>query len=397
MLQMQKQEKENRRKEVLDYAKKLSCVLEVKKRRVVLEADIWSNFKEIEHINYKNEKKQNDIDETIISIEKIEPELFEIKDKFNRIEPENNRLEDEYKRLLEIQSNLGKKKSDLEKNRIEITKLNSDIKKAEENIKISENKNQDVFFQKEEIEKKFNSNKEKLEKLKAELSSYKNTKQLMEGIKPESINTDEFNVLYAADNADGYKSDVMDITKKIKIQITDMKSQINEIYTREKDLTTNIKTFENKIAESGAQKTTDKDKETLKSDINILLEKQNALISEIETNREKTEKQEFELSEIKQKLEKEIEFEKKFTEKFGYFNKRKQEMDGFDDIELEMKNLELRKNKNDREIIANNNFLKIINRVKKEKESLNKSVTIRLEEAQDKINNYKHLLLLKHN
>ncbi|MEA1967888.1 MAG: hypothetical protein U9N77_06680 [Thermodesulfobacteriota bacterium] len=72
-------------------------------------------------------------------------------------------------------------------------------------------------------------------------------------------------------------------------------------------------------------------------------------------------------------------------------------MDGFDDIELEMKNLELRKNKNDREIIANNNFLKIINRVKKEKESLNKSVTIRLEEAQDKINNYKHLLLLKHN
>jgi len=395
MLQMK--EKESRRKEVLDYANRLSSVLEVKKRKVILEADIWYNVKEIEHLNYKNEKKQKDIDETIISIKNIEPELFEIKDRFNSIEPEKNRLEDEYKRLLDIQRNLEKKKNDLEKNRAEITKLNSDIIKAEENIKIFEKKNKDVFFQKEEIEKELYSSKEKLERLKTEIDLYKNTKQLMEGIKPESINNDEFNALYAGDNTDGYKSDVMDITEKIKIQIADMKSQINESYTREKDLNTNIKIFENKIAELETQKTTDKDKKTLKSDIDTLLEKQNALISEIEVNREKKQKQKIELSKIKENLETEIKFEKKFTEKFEYLNKRKQEMDGFEDIEQEMKNLELRKNQNNRDIIGNNNFLKIINRVKQEKESLNKSVTLIIEDVQDKINNYKYLLLLKHN
>ena len=127
-----------------------------------------------------------------------------------------------------------------------------------------------------------------------------------------------------------------------------------------------------------------------------MLEQRGALTRETETNKEKKQRLITEISESKEKLKNERGFEKNFTEKFEYLNKRKQEMDGFEDIEQEMETLEHRINKINRDVAGNSNFLKIVSRVKQEIESLNKSLIQIIDDYQDSINNYRHILLLKH-
>ncbi len=391
------QEKERRKKDVLEYANRLSSVLVLKKRRTILEADTWKNYRELEYIKYKITQKGKSIDQAEISIEKIAPELSELKEKFSIIESEKNVLEKEYYRLLDIDQNLDKKRKDAEKNRAMIVELKSGIESSEERIQTLENTFNDIIHKKEQIKNSLKSNREKFERLQTEIEINKNTKQLMESIKPESLSSEEFDLLTTQDeNVESYQSEATDMIHKMQNEAADMESRIKSNMSREREVQTNIKTFESKIDHLKRQKTTGRDGESLKAEIDTLLEKQKSHTAEIKRCKHKKNKLISELSKIKERYDSERTLTKQFHDRFEYLTGRKKEMNGFENIQQEMENFEHRIAGISREITGNGNFLKVVNNVKQKMRALINSSSQIMEDYQDEMNRYEHLMLLKH-
>ncbi len=391
------QEKAKRKKNVLEYANSLSSVLVLKKRRTILEADVWKNYRELEYVKYKIDQKSKAIDETGISIEKIDPELSELKEKFSSVESVKNVLEEEYCGLLDIHQNLDKKRSDIENNRAMILELKSGIKNSEERIQTLENTFDDMINKKEQIKQTLESNREKFESLQAEIEINKNTKQLMTGLKPESLAAEAFLLLGAHDeNVESYQSEATDMIDKMQNEISSMQSGMKHNMSREREVQTNIKTLENRIARLKTQKTTGRDGDSLKEEIDALLEKQESHTAEIKRCKHEKSSLTSELSGIKKRHDSEKNLEKQFLDRFEYLTGRKKEMDGFGDIQQEMENIEHRIAGIIRGITGDGNFIKVVNNVKQEMASfINYSLQI-IEDYRHEMNRYEHLMLLKH-
>ncbi len=391
------QEKERRKKDVLEYANRLSSVLVLKKRRTILEADTWKNYRELEYIKYKITQKGKSIDQAEISIEKIAPELSELKEKFSIIESEKNVLEKEYYRLLDIDQNLDKKRKDAEKNRAMIVELKSGIESSEERIQTLENTFNDIIHKKEQIKNSLKSNREKFERLQTEIEINKNTKQLMESIKPESLSSEEFDLLTTQDeNVESYQSEATDMIHKMQNEAADMESRMKSNMSREREVQTNIKIFESRIDYLKRQKTTGRDGESLKAEIDTLLEKQESHTAEIKRCKHKKNKLTSELSKIKERYDSERTLTKQFHDRFEYLTGRKKEMNGFENIQQEMENFEHRIAGISREITGDGNFLKVVNNVKQKMRALINSSSQIMEDYQDEMNRYEHFMLLKH-
>lgn len=355
MRQTKTVEKEKRRKEVLDYANRLSAILSARKRLSILEADIWKNFKKLEYIKHKIDQKTRLSEETITSIKEIEPELVETRNLFLKIEPEQKRVETEYLKLLDIQKNLDDKKNEGLKNRKHIAALNADIEKIHENMKIFEGNNREITAKIDEINEHVDSGVEKLEKLRAEIEINKNTKEMMKGIKPESIGDEEFKALMTNDdNIEAYQEEATGIIQKMKDDMSDMKLKIPDFVSRETELTSSI------------------------DDI-----KKQMLASKI--------------SAVKESLNREKDIEKGLRESLEYFGGRKQAMDQFEDIDAEMLAMGQRIESVNRAVTGNKNFMKTIDKVKQEIQSLNQSLSGKMDEHLSELNRYINILLIKQN
>lgn len=398
MRQTKTVEKEKRRKEVLDYANRLSATLSARKRLSILEADIGKSFKKLEYIRHKIDQKTRLSEETITAIKEIEPELVETRNLFLKIEPEQKRLETEYLRLLDIQKNLDDKKNEGIKNRKQIAALNADIEKIHENMKIFEGNNREITAKIDEINEHVDSGEKKLEKLRAEIEINKNTKEMMKGIKPESIGDEEFKALMTNDdNIEAYQEEATGISQKMKDDISDMKLKIPDFVSRETELTSSIDDIKKQINTLKSKKVTGKNRETLLNEINLLKQKHNDLTLNDESDKQEKQMLASKISAAKESLSKEKDIEKGLRESLEYFGGRKQAMDQFEDIDAEMLAMGQRIESVNRTVTGNKNFMKIIDKVKQEIQSLNQSLSGKMDEHLSELNRYINILLIKQN
>ncbi|MBF0302784.1 MAG: hypothetical protein HQK73_07070 [Desulfamplus sp.] len=391
-------EKSDRRKRVIDYANNLNSILSAKKKLSILETNIWSNFKELEYLKHSIEQKSKAIEETLTSIESMEPEILEMRNRFLLVEAEKETLETKYKRLLDIQQNLDKKNSEVSKSKANILQLKRDIKTIHEQIPNLERHNEELLAHKEDIKQSFNANIEKLNRLKTEIEAHKNTIRLMEGIKPESIEDDQFRLLLQHDdNVEAYQAEAIDTVKRITDEISAMKSQIVEFASCESELNTRIQSLATKIDELKSERTTDYDKHSLQVEIDELENRHKSLIRIIEKNRQNKERFTSDLSKIREEISIEEEFEKIFFEKFDYLSSRKKEMDEFQNIEQAINALEERISHINIDITGNQYFIEMADMISQDIEALNKSLNLKVETYLLNIHKYTHLLLLRHN
>jgi len=387
--------KELRKKEVLDYADNLSSFLSAKKKKAILEFDILRNRKEIEYISYRLERIQKHLDEKKSAIDEIEPKIAEARDRLTQVQQKKKPIEDEYNRLLDIQKNLKKKQADIQENRSRIKNLTAEIREATDDLKRMEDRNQQASNQKEKFEEEINSHKLKLGRLEEEIEVMTATRDMISGKMAESFNIEDFPSLQSHDmNVEEYVEEVNEVMNKIENDITTAKDQIDESFILEESLTLEKDSLQRKLEDLESNIVNDENKESLITEVNTLSEQKERLTHEIDINHKEIQQTEPIITERENSLEKEKEIEIDYKERLKYLNKRKQEMDEFENIELEMERLENSIQKFDIDARANKNILDIINSVKENVESINISLETAAKEYNAALNELKLILNL---
>ncbi|MBF0210813.1 MAG: hypothetical protein HQK68_08025 [Desulfamplus sp.] len=390
-------DKSNKRKQIIDYANKLNAVLSAKKKISILESNIWSNFKELEFLKHSIDQKSKGINETIIAIQEIEPELSKIREKYSKIETEKEALETKYKRLLDIQNNLDRRTSDIAKSRLNISQLHKDIQTLQKQVNSLEQQNQKSIIKKEESQKLLADNIKKFNKLNKEVETYRNTNKLMQGFKTESIDDYHFEILVPHnDNIESYRSEATETINKVVNEIAAMKELMGRFSSLESELNSSINELETKVNTFKAQAKPDIDKSSLQLTIDGLKEQQNILIKNIDKNKEIRSQLTSDLNSTIERLEQEKELEGEIVEKIQYMQRRKAEMDQLENIEQAMGDLQKQIDINRGYIRKNNHYLTIVNLVSQKVEELNSYLTKEVETYLSKFNTYLHILLLKH-
>ncbi|MBF0240884.1 MAG: hypothetical protein HQK64_00210 [Desulfamplus sp.] len=390
-------DKSNKRKQIIDYANKLNAVLSAKKKISILESNIWSNFKELEFLKHSIDQKSKGINETIIAIQEIEPELSKIREKYSKIETEKEALETKYKRLLDIQNNLDRRKSDIAKSRLNISQLHKDIQTLQKQVNSLEQQNQKSIIKKEASQKLLADNIKTFNKLNKEVETYRNTNKLMQGFKTESIDDYHFEILVPHnDNVESYRSEATETINKVVNEIAAMKELMDRFASLESELNSSINELETKVNTFKAQGKPDIDKSSLQLTIDGLKEQQNILIKNIDKNKEIRSQLTSDLNSTIERLEQEKELEGEIVEKIQYMQRRKAEMDQLENIEQAMGDLQKQIDINRGYIRKNNHYLTIVNLVSQKVEELNSYLTKEVETYLSKFNTYLHILLLKH-
>lgn len=234
--------------------------------------------------------------------------------------------------------------------------------------------------------------------LRTEIQAHKDTIRLMEGIKPESIEDDQFRLLLPHnDDVEAYQAEAIDTIQRITNDISAMKSQIAEFESLKSELNTRIQSLAIKIHELKPEHTIDHNKDSLQVEIDELQKRYDRLTETIETNGQTKKQLASELASVKEQIQKETEFEQTFLEKSEYLRSRKKQMEQFENIEQAMNVLEERISHINSGIAGNQYFTQMAEMILKDIESLNESLTLKVEAYLLNIHKYMHLLLLRHN
>jgi len=384
-----------RKRQVLNYADKLSAFLAAKKKKAILEADILRNNKEIEYIGYRVEEVQKQLDQKNDAISELEPGIAESEERLNQLQCEKQPIEDEYKRLLEIEKNLKEKKGEIEEKKSRIADLAVDIRKGTEELNRLEDRNQQALAQKKEIEEEINSHKLKLSSLEEEIGVMTTTRDMISGKLPDSINIGEFSGLMGDQaNIEEYVAEVEGIIEKTANETTTLKAQIEESHTLKKSFSSEKEALQKRVADLESHLTTDRDKDSLIAEVSTLSEQRERLSHEIEGNKEKIKRIEPIIMDHENSLKREREIEINYKERLEYLTKRKQEMSAFENIETEIERLKDRIQKLNVDKGANKNVLDIISNVKGDVESIKASLDSAIKDYDTSFNEFKHILLL---
>jgi chromosome segregation ATPase len=383
-----------KKQEVLAYANRLSAALISKKRKTILEADTWKCVKELEYIKYKIDQKSKILDQTSRKIKGIEPRLAYMRKQFKQIEPEKMALEAEYERLLDIQINLNQKKIDAQHNQTKISELKVEIDKLKENINVFTGEIERLEADKALFAQQLEANATRVETLRTEIEVNLNSKKLMEGIKPESIDDADFQALMAGDqNAETYQADASDLIHKMKNEIAGMKSKLLDFSTREIQLTDRIDELEKHNDALHSQIQTENDTLSLKSEMDALAEKHAALSSKIDDMQARKATLNAELAEIHAGIEHENQVEAEYHSRMRHLQRRKAEIDALDDVEAHMQTLEAKISDIDRGIRANINFSVTLDGVKHRIDAIDSFSTEVYEKQRSAIIDYRQLRL----
>ena len=390
--------KELRNKVVFDYAAKLSSLLSAKRKKAILEFDILENNKEIEFYSYSLERTQNRLDEKKSAIAELEPKIVEARIRLTQVQQKKKPIEDEYNRLLDIQKNLKKKQSDIQENRSRIKNLTTEIRESTDDLKRMEDRYRQASNQKKKYEEDLSSHKLKLSGLEMEIEAMSATRDMISGIMPDSINIEDFPSLQSHDmNVEEYVADVNEILKNIENDITATKAQVDESFILEESLPLEKDNLQRKLEDLESKIINDESKESLVTEVDNLSEQKKRSAHEIDINQKEIQQTEPVIAERENSLKKEKKIDIEYKERLKYLEKRKQEMDEFENIELEMERLEKNIRKFDINSNVNKNIMDVTNKVKDNVKSINMSLETAVKEYNAVFNELKYILLLRHN
>ena len=382
---------------VIDYANKLSTFLAAKKKKAILEADLLKKRREIVYVRLGIEGTQEKIDQNISSINEIEPRIAGFRHRLAQVEEERRPLEDEYNRLHHIQKNLEKTRADIRNRKSMIARLSVDINSAAEDFEKAKESDVRMSARKEEFKDRIVSDKSNLGKLKEEIGVMTTTRDLVGGQIPEFIDIEEFPSLQNSEaNVEQYTSDVKDVMNAMENDIATYKDRIEESHTLEGSLSLEKKEFQKRFEDLEPKMKADANKDGLTKEVKTLSEQKDRLTVEITKNKEEIERIGPMITDRESSLEIEIKIISELNKRLEYLTERKRSMSAIDDIEMEMERLKGRIVKSDIGLESNSSFLGIIEKVKGDVESINKTLGASLEGYNKAIEGLRYIILLEH-
>lgn len=387
-----------RRKEVLDFARRLSRYLSAQKKSEVLGYEILRNEKEINYFRYRIEAVQTRLDDKKCDIGEIEARIAQWDDKLADIQPEKEAIEAEYHRLHKIQKDVEQRQALLEENRSRIRDLTLENREKTEEYDSLESVLQHDLDRKKELSKDIDAYESRCAELEEEIGVMTVTKDMLGGKIPESINMEEFLSL-EKDNAsvEEYAKEVNGAIEKIEKQISETTTEMNQadlekesLYSQKDGLVVKVEALEPYMSKV-------EDKGQLASEVDALTQQRNSLSQEIQTNEEEIERIESEIMDLDQRFNSERDIESGYKERLAHLTEIIQEMDKFEDIEAEFERRENKIRKHRLEVDADSVFLNTIGEVRKHVKSINVSLDVAICDYDIAVNEYKQILILGYN
>jgi len=390
--------REQRRKEVLDFARRLSRYLSAQKKSEVLGYEILRNEKEINYFRYRIEDVQKRFDDKKQAVGEIEIQIAKWNDNLADIQPEKEAIEAEYHRLNKIQKDVEQRQALLEKNRSRIRDLTMMIREESEKYDSLNSVLQHDLVRKKELYKDIDAYETRCAKLEEEIGVMTVTKDMLGGKIPESINMEEFLTL-EKDNAtvEEYAKEVNGAIGKIEKQISEITTEIDRFELEKGSLHSQKDSLVVKLEALESDMSKVEDKGQLASEVDALTQQQNSLSREIRTNDEEIERIESEIIDLDQRLDSERDLESGHKERLAHLTETIQKLDEFEDIEAEFERLENKIRKHRLEVDADSVFLNTIGEAKKHVEAINVSLDAAICDYDRVVNEYKQILLLGYN
>ena len=387
-----------RRKEVLDFARRLSRYLSAQKKSEVLGYEILRNEKEINYFRYRIEAVQTRLDDKKCDIGEIEARIAQWDDELADIQPEKEAIEAEYHRLHKIQKDVEQRQALLEENRSQIRDLTLENREKTEEYDSLESVLQHDLDRKKELSKDIDAYESRCAELKEEIGVMTVTKDMLGGKIPESINMEEFLSL-EKDNAsvEEYAKEVNGAIEKIEKQISETTTEMNQADLEKESLHSQKDGLVVKVEALEPYMSKVEDKGQLASEVDALTQQRNSLSQEIHTNEEEIERIESEIMDLDQRFNSERDLESGYKERLAHLTEIIQEMDKFEDIEAEFERRENKIRKHRLEVDADSVFLNTIGEVRKHVKSINVSLDVAICDYDTAVNEYKQILILGYN
>lgn len=387
-----------RRKEVLDFARRLSRYLSAQKKSEVLGYEILRNEKEINYFRYRIEAVQTRLDDKKCDIGEIEARIAQWDDELADIQPEKEAIEAEYHRLHKIQKDVEQRQALLEENRSRIRDLTLENREKTEEYDSLESVLQHDLDRKKELSKDIDAYESRCAELKEEIGVMTVTKDMLGGKIPESINMEEFLSL-EKDNAsvEEYAKEVNGAIEKIEKQISETTTEMNQADLEKESLHSQKDGLVVKVEALEPYMSKVEDKGQLASEVDALTQQRNSLSQEIHTNEEEIERIESEIMDLDQRFNSERDLESGYKERLAHLTEIIQEMDKFEDIEAEFERRENKIRKHRLEVDADSVFLNTIGEVRKHVKSINVSLDVAICDYDTAVNEYKQILILGYN
>lgn len=390
--------REQRRKEVLDFARRLSRYLSAQKKSEVLGYEILRNEKEINYFRYRIEAVQTRLDDKKCDIGEIEARIAQWDDKLADIQPEKEAIEAEYHRLHKIQKDVEQRQALLEENRSRIRVLALENREKTEEYDSLKSVLQHDLARKKELEKDIDAYESRCARLEEEIGVMTVTKDMLGGKIPESINMEKFLSL-EKDNAtfEEYAKEVNGAIEKIEKQISETTTEMNQADLEEESLHSQKASLVVKVEALEPYMSKVEDKGHLASEVDALTQQRNSLSREIRTNEEEIERIESEIMDLDQRFNSERDIESGYKERLAHLTEIIQELDKFEDIEAEFERRENKIRKHRLEVDADSVFLNTIGEVKKHVTSINVLLDVAICDYDGAANEYKQILILGYN
>lgn len=368
---------ELKKKEILDFADKVSSYLHAKKKKEILAFEIVNNNKETEYIRDRISMVRERLDEKRNAVREIELRMNEPGDKLISLQSERQAAKDEYARLKDIQRDIEKNPAVLEEKRLQVRDLTQDVRKASKKLEALQSGHQEALTRRNQVKEEIKVHKTRVGTLEEEIGVMADTRDILNGRMPERIQVDDFPDFQSDDieaTVRKYVAEVNGTIEDIGNEISALKVQIDERRIDEEALSPKKARLQRRVEKLGSCITTDKDTESLTAEVRGLEQDCDRLGREIKVKGEELKHIEAGITELENGLKRERELESVFMERLEYLTARKREMDAIENIGNEMERLKNEIQRLNAEAEANKNFQDITEHVKEDVEAINRSL-----------------------
>jgi len=390
--------KELRRKEVLDFARRVGRHLSAQKKSEVLECEILRNERDINYFRYRIEAAQKRLDDKKRTIGEIEIRIAQWNDRLANIQPEKEAIEDKYHKLQKIQRDVDKRQALLDENSSLIRDLTLEIREKSEEYDSLKSMLQHDLARKKELEEDIDAYESTYARLEEEIGVMAVTRDMLDGKMPELVNIKEFSRL-GKDNVtvEEYVQEVSGVIRKIENQISGIKAEIDKSNLEVASLCLQKESLAGKVERLAPYVSKGGDKGLLTSEVGALTQQRDSLVREIRMNREEIERIEPEIMELDQRLDIERKSESNYRERLIRLTETTRKLDEFENMETEFERLEKKIHTCQVDVDANSNFLDIISEVREHVEATNMSLNATVCDYDKAVNEHKLILLLSYN
>ena len=324
-----------------DFVEKVGQQLNVKKEMDILSTEIPKEMEEIEYLRGRVATSRKRLDDMENAAREVESRLAGPRKNLTDLQKERRSVSEAYDGLKEKERDIAKRTSELPKIQAKIERYEKDVRELLLKLAASRAGHHEIVQRKQSLEEAYASDREILEALEAEILVMRNTRDIIGGNRPEQFDVETFETIQddVAVNVKSYFDEMNGEIERIQNEIASMNAQIEEKTREAETLSSKRVLLRETIERLKPDISEEKDAETLTSEFGSLKDQSNGLTVETEELNQEIRRTEQAIVNIDERLEKERAVEGDSKSRHSYLISRKQEMDGFENVEDEIRRI----------------------------------------------------------